>query len=631
MAKNDIELVAKLGLSLASSLQVHSEANRRARQRLPKLINLINSTALTLIKVDDVIQENALTKLCLEDITRLTATCEKIYIGILIMLVRQTESFVGDKEINEIPREETGKYLQSIAHTSVWLYESWESLEVQLRYFRYRLTQIKLELMLRYLLGSIAQHQMRAQTRVPGSFETENAIRQLAAQVAYKRASHYKFWSKKVDKWTIIAPPLASSNVSTTDVNSTCSVSSTPTIAVDTKIEEIKPVETIPPAETQSPELSKDIEVLPDTTEETTSTPTQKDQQPAKEPGPSLLTATRDWIKRIVMPGSHDEWKDQDLEVWQIDLAAHFNSIPIKTFKRLELDDKHVRSALSKATSKSRWRKRPGLLEQYDSLDQRVRQRIDDGIDAAKQSSARERTWIAMSTTSPPLQNRPEAVVQTDASICLFFRLGDEVEPIHVVELHTGKRLTFPYASCKDLDSLRKRLSSLTLGYPATAILKEGKYNFCTEDGTVILPETWESLRHPGMTLNIQNYGTPIPPVFGGPRPFHPTGGMRPNMTLPPNVVTIGRPTTGTSTSSSSSSRRCTPLTIKEVHREIEEMLQLSDSWSPDPDTMGTGLGRLLGLWTNALDPHVNVTEDSGSEWSSSTVDSDCSSRDICD
>lgn len=57
-----------------------------------------------------------------------------------------------------------------------------------------------------------------------------------------------------------------------------------------------------------------------------------------------------------------------------------------------------------------------------------------------------------MSTASPPLKNRYEAVVQTDASICLFFRLGDEVEPIHVVELHTGKRLTFPYASCKDLD-----------------------------------------------------------------------------------------------------------------------------------------------------------------------------------
>ncbi|PNP61403.1 hypothetical protein FNYG_13886 [Fusarium nygamai] len=602
MAHNEIEPVAKLGLSLASSLQVHSEANRRARQRLPKLISLVNSTALTLIKVDDVIQENALTKLCFEDITRLSATCEKIYIGILIMLVRQTENFVGDKELNEIPREETGKYLQCIAQTGVLSYESWKQLEVQLRYFRHWLTQIKFELMLRYLLGSIAQHQMRAQTRVPGNFETENTIRQLADHLAYKRASHYKFWSKN-----------------------------TPTIAVDTKVEEIKPVETIPAAETQSPELSKDTEVLADTTAETTSTPTQLDQQPAKEPGPNLLSAARDWIKRNLMPGSHDEWKDQDLEVWQIDLAAHFNSIPIKTFKRLELDDKHVRSALSQATSKTRWKKRPGLLEQYDSLDQRVRQRIDDCIDATNQWSSRERTWIAMSISRPPLKSRSGAVVDTDGSICLFFRLGDAVEPIHVVELHTGKKLTFPFASCKNLDSLRKRLSSLSLGYPATAILKEGKYNFCAEDGTIILPEAWESLRCPGMTLNIQNFGTPIPPVFGGQRPFHAPGGIRPNMTRPTNVVTIGRPSTGTTTSDSSSSRSCTSLTMKEVHRDMEEMLQLSDSWSPDPDTMGTGVGRLLGLWTNAPDHHVNVIEDSDSEWSCSTEDSDCSSRDICD
>ncbi|CVK98823.1 uncharacterized protein FMAN_08417 [Fusarium mangiferae] len=623
MAHNDIEPVAKLGLNLASSLQIESEANHRAQLVLPKLINLINSTALTLTKIDNLIQESAdaLTTLCLEDITGLTATCEKIYTGILIMLVRKTESIVGDKEINKISREETGKYLDCVAHTSVWSDESWERLELELRYFRHRLTQIKFELMLRYLLGTIAQGQMRAGTRLPGSFETESTIRQLAKTVDRQRASHNRFWSKKVAKWTIIAPPPDSSNVSIADVKSTCTVSSTPTIAVETKTEEVKPVESIPSGETQPPELPEDTEALVDTTEETTSSPTQMNRQPAKEHGSSLLTATRNWIKRILLPGSHDEWKDQDLEVWQIDLAAHFNSIPIKTFKRLELDDKHVRSALSKATSKPRWRKRPGLLEQYDSLDQRVRQRIDDGIDAAKQSSPRERTWIAMSTASPPLKNRYEAVVQTDASICLFFRLGDEVEPIHVVELHTGKRFTFPYASCKDLDSLRKRLSSLSLGYPASAILKDGKYNFCAEDGTVILPETWESLRRPGMTLNIQNYGTPIPPMFGGPTPFNRRPGMMPPG--PPNVVTAGPPCTSTTTSSSSSTRSCTSPTMKHIHSEMEELLRLSDSWSPDPDTISTGIDRLLGLWTNALDPHVNVTEDSDSEWSCSASDSD--------
>ncbi|KAF5529841.1 hypothetical protein FPHYL_14182, partial [Fusarium phyllophilum] len=574
MAHSDIEPVAKLGLSLASSLQIHSEANRIAQQFLPKLINSINSTALTLIKVDDLIQENAFTKPCLEDMSSLTATCEKIYVGILIMLVRQTESVVGDKELNDIPREETAKYLDCIAHISVCGSEAWECLEVQF---------------------SIAQHQMRSKTRAPGSFETENITRNLAKLVDRQRASHYKYWSKKVAKWTIITPALPSSNVSIADVKSTCTVSSTPTITGDEKIEEIKPVETIPISQTPALESSEDNEASADTDAETTSKPTQVDQEPTKEHGSSLMTTARHWIKRNLMAGSHDEWHNQDLEVWQIDLGAHFNSnsTPSQTFKRLELDGKHIRSALSKTTSpKYRWRKRPELLEQYDSLDQCVRQRIDEAIDTANQSSPRDRTWIAMSIASPPSKHRSGAFVQADASISLFFRLGDEVEPIHIFEPHSGRKLTFPYASCKDLELLRKRLSSLSLGFHATLIFKDGKYIFCTDDGTVILPETWESLRRPGMTLNVQNIGPPMPPGFGRP------GMMPPNITRPANLG----PTSITTSDSSSTHSRASP-TMKQVHTEMEEMLQLSDSWSPDPDTIGTGLGRLLGLWTNAIDP----------------------------
>ncbi|KAG5810451.1 hypothetical protein H9Q71_005472 [Fusarium xylarioides] len=609
MTPNDIEPVAKLGLSLASSLQIHSEANRIAQQFLPKLINLVNSTALTLIKVDDLIDENAFTKPCLDDISSLTATCEKIYIGILIMLVRQTESIVGDKELNEIPREETAKYLDCIAHISVCGSESWECLDVQF---------------------SIAQHQMRSQTRAPGSFETENITRNLAKLVARQRESHYKYWSKKVAKWTIITPTLPSSNVSLADDKTACSVSSAPTIAVDTKVEETKPVDVMPIIQTPALELPKETEVSADTNAETTSKPTQIDQEPIKEHNSSLVTAVRNWIERHFMPGSQDEWKDQDLEVWQIDLGAHFdsNSTADKRFKRLELDDKHVRSALSQATSsKYKWRKRPELLEQYDSLDQCVRQRIDDGIDAANQSSPRERTWIAMSIASPALRKISKAAVQADASISLFFRLGDEVEPIHIFEPHSGKKLTFPYASCKDMNLLRKRLSGLSLGYIATLIFKDGKYIFCTDNGTVILPETWESLRRPGMTLNVQNVGVPIPPGFGGPSTFSHPGMRPPNMPLPPGM----RPGGSTTTSDSWSTHSRASPTVKQVHSEMEELLWLSESWSPDPDTMGTGLGRLLGLWTNALDPHVDVTEDSDSEWYCSASDSDYSNRSICD
>jgi hypothetical protein len=278
-------------------------------------------------------------------------------------------------------------------------------------------------------------------------------MRNHAKLVARQRARHYKYWSKKVAKWTIVTTPLSSTNVSFADVKAACSVSSSCTIAVETKIEAAKPAETVPINQGPVLELPKDTEVSADTNAETTSKPTQTDQEPAKEHSSSLMKAARNWIKRNLMPGSHDEWKDQDLEVWQIDLGAHFNSNsePGKMFKRLELDDKHVRSALAQVNSKYRWSKRPELLEQYDSLDQRIRERINEAIGFAQQSSSRERTWIAMSITSPQLKSRSGAAVPANASISLFFRLGNDVEPIHVFEPYSGKTIAFPYASCKDL------------------------------------------------------------------------------------------------------------------------------------------------------------------------------------
>lgn len=156
--------------------------------------------------------------------------------------------------------------------------------------------------------------------------------------------------------------------------------------------------------------------------------------------------------------------------------------------------------------------------------------------------------------------------------------------------------------------------------------MKEGKYVFCTDDGTVILHEAWESLRRPGMTLNIQLVGIGIPSGWPG-FVSNPQRRIPPKIIRPTNIGPSGNlPSANTTTSDSSSAYTCASPTMKQIHGEMEELLRLSDSWSPDPDTIGTGLGRLLGLWTNALDPHVNVTEDSESEWTCSTGDSDYSS-----
>lgn len=203
-----------------------------------------------------------------------------------------------------------------------------------------------------------------------------------------------------------------------------------------------KPVEVVAPAEVKTPEPTTDIEVAAEANE---------DEQIDKTIGrdeKSLKSAFKSWLKRLLLPDT-DEWKDQDLEVWQVDISLQSSGSSSKGHRKLDIDDRQIRSSLAQVTSHRRWRKRPELIDQYGSLDKRVRQRIDKAIDTAKQSSSRETTWIAMSITNDPLKTR--AVIQPEASISLFFRLGQEVEPIYILDMERRK-VPFPYASCATLE-----------------------------------------------------------------------------------------------------------------------------------------------------------------------------------
>lgn len=209
---------------------------------------------------------------------------------------------------------------------------------------------------------------------------------------------------------------------------------------------DVKPVEVITPTEVKTPEPTADIEVAAEANgDEQIDKTTEKDEQ-------SRTSALKSWLKRLLLRDTN-EWKDQDLEVWQVDISLHFTATPGKRHRKLDIDDRQIRSSLAQITSHRKWRKAPELIDQYASLDQRVRRRIDEAIDAAKRSSTRETTWVAMSVTNDPSKTR--AVVQAEASISLFFRLGQEVEPIYVVDMDRGKA-TFPYASCATIE-VRKR------------------------------------------------------------------------------------------------------------------------------------------------------------------------------
>jgi hypothetical protein len=209
----------------------------------------------------------------------------------------------------------------------------------------------------------------------------------------------------------------------------------------------MKPVEVITPTEVKTPEPTTNIEVAAETTEEE-----QIDNMIVEKNEPSLTSAFKSWLKRLLLRDTN-EWTDQDLEVWQVDIGLPFPEPPSKRHRKLEIDDRQIRSSLAQATSHRKWKKAPELIEQYASLDQRVRRQIDKAIEAAKKSSHRETTWIAMSVTNDPSKSR--AVIQAEASISLFFRLGQEVEPIYIIGPPNGK-IPFPYASCETLE-VRKR------------------------------------------------------------------------------------------------------------------------------------------------------------------------------
>ncbi|KIL94129.1 hypothetical protein FAVG1_02691 [Fusarium avenaceum] len=610
MDANDIGSVAKLGAGLSSCLVIHSEVDRKPRRLLPKLVAVVNSTALTLGKIHHLIQGNSqvFTEAGMNDIESLTTTCRKIYTGIIIMLVWQTRSVKKDKDITSLLEEQAETLLSYITNNAICSYDSWNWLELRLRYCQHLLTQLKFELLMRYLLGSIANHQLMAKTRAPGDLNTECSLVVHADHVASRWRSHHKHISKKMAIWNKVDSPVPSTRSSFEDLSVASflfgkpgkAISKPPSIATTvclTLSSDVKPVEVITPTEVKTPEPTAGIEVAAEANgDEQVDKTTDKDEQ-------SRLSALKSWLRRLLLRDTN-EWKDQDLEVWQVDISLHFTVTPGKRHRKLDIDDRQIRSSLAQITSHRKWRKAPELIDQYASLDQRVRRRIDEAIDAAKRSSTREMTWVAMSVNNDP--SKTWAVVQAEASISLFFRLGQEVEPIYVVDMDRGKA-TFPYASCATIEMIREMVTNAFS--PRPFYIQSGSYVICTEDGVVISPSIWEAIRRPGMVLKVRPRASPFPVNPPPPRMFPPA----------PRVVTVS------ASPKPSKPIQPRPPKMKPIHLEMKDTLQVSYPLLPE-ETFKLGLRELLGLWTNAIDCFVELANDDSSEyWISSSSPASCS------
>ncbi|RGP62624.1 hypothetical protein FSPOR_9203 [Fusarium sporotrichioides] len=566
MADLNMPGIAQLGSNLSSSLDLKAETCRRARRNgFPKLVSLINSTSSTLRKVHELTQQSpdVFTEVCINDIDSLGATCRVLYEGILFLLVHREENHEDGKEIGRMKQERVESDFSSLMNKDFSGFKIWEWLGPRLEICQQELRQVKLELTLRFLLGSIAKYQLSTAIRSPGDWEKERSMRLFAENIAKKRVAHHK------SSVTVAPSPIQ--------------------------------VKAVIPDKNESADVGKDIKsevsnALPDTAK-TTPQEKEDDTSSFSDVTSYLNTRSQNWFQRLFTRNSRDEWFYEDIEAYTLNISHGH-----KQFAKMPLEEEEVLSTLRKLTKKRFWNKRPGLMEQYASLERTIRQDVDEVISFAKQRSSREMTLVAMEARKRDSSAGVNTGVYytSEISITLFFKLGQSYAPIYIV-YPNGEKWSVPYTSCETVKMIKDLIPKLgRIPINMHSAIVSGSYMISTDNKMSVTPETWDSIRRPGMILRLIGLG--CPPV--GTRMVPPPPGFNPSHPPPPPPGFPKR------------------TTMADVYQEMNDLLKLSRPWTPGKETMKhAGLGNLLRLWTNAIDPSTRDYDDL-SEWSCSS-DSD--------
>jgi len=162
MASLDIAGTAQLGARLATALDLMKEAsNSCIKLDLTKLVALVSSTSSTLRNLSQ--QDTALFKwTCINDINALAATCRVIYEGILIIMTRMAKHLEEDNhEIGQMTQEKVDHLFSCLKNKSPLTYNAREWLGPRLKLCEQELKHVRFELILRFILGDIAEFQSR--------------------------------------------------------------------------------------------------------------------------------------------------------------------------------------------------------------------------------------------------------------------------------------------------------------------------------------------------------------------------------------------------------------------------------------------------------------------------------------
>ncbi|KAI8665021.1 hypothetical protein NCS56_00936700 [Fusarium sp. Ph1] len=164
-----------------------------------------------------------------------------------------------------------------------------------------------------------------------------------------------------------------------------------------------------------------------------------------------ILRFIPNWAHGIFSRGRHDDRESDRLEGFLLELPARADLESKPSLMKIEMEQKHIDAALSAIVPRRWHRGRPQMWEQYKALYPRVRHEIHFAITLAKQWNNQSRTWIATE-----FMQQSELDQQDSVHVVLFFRLGEEVEP---VTLNTSSgNFTLPYEQCRTWEMMESIL-----------------------------------------------------------------------------------------------------------------------------------------------------------------------------
>ncbi|KAF5005272.1 hypothetical protein FDECE_8258 [Fusarium decemcellulare] len=689
----DVANIALFGLKLSNTLEILLQGySSTARKGFSEFLSHLYSTAESLRTLQELLEkdDDATVPIFREagrrEISRIATICQRIYSIIVWMFNNGSESAGKDSKSPQISVDALTKLplkLTKLGSRRALNRENWDWMDEKLICCQVELKRYKFDLVLLHLLGQIAQYQLqfvqplplcckaeeadiylfaRHPTRVTGSFEEEQALRNVAEKVARRRARYAAWFEQKLatmdchDTNSAISqsreslPTGDNASISTTEPcdEQTSPPSQDGSVKVacalgrvklddnkdvspkqETPSEEVisvapsspKTLVNVDPVDLPQPSMtSLSINKITAEVQDVTKDGTKDDVEDSvnkvdstQDPRPRsrLIPA---WIRRLFSGGSGVEWEEDELEAVLLELVVSFDKKSKKTLMQLEMDSEQVKDALARlAKRRLPWRQ-DRLMDQYKSLEPRVRKEVDEAVKTAKRWTSKSKDWIAIDMVTPSAQQDKTKILANpfDVSVILFFRVGKEVEPLRVTDWN-GRELTLPYEHCRTWEATQSILLNMVGSNPfAKSLISSCQFDICTLDGTVITRDTWVTSVRPGMNLEIRRWygplGMPPPGQWGRP--------IRNKISAPSTASTSS---TSVSTASTSNEEK-----LAAASREIEALLSSDGNWTRTTATAKLGLGELLVMWTYAPDTRVEEHSDSDSadSWCSTTYSS---------